>query len=70
MDIFHKAVHEDMLNYGSNTGFKWKQREELTEERIYGLNVWDKHSRRVTCKVMGIIEGAYHVEERHRCVIW
>ena len=32
------------------------------EERIGGLDVWDKHGRKVICKGLDIIEDASRVE--------
>ena len=44
--------------------------EEFTEERVCGLDIWDKHFCRVSCKVLEMLEDAYHVEERKNCVVW
>ena len=34
-----EVAHDVLLNYGSKSGFKWKQMEELMEERIVGLDI-------------------------------
>ena len=57
------------MNYISKTGFKWKHREELSEERIDGLDIWDKHGCRVSCKGLYMLEDASHVEERRICIV-
>ena len=55
-----EVVHDDLLMFGSNTGFKWNQREGFTEERIDGLDVWDDCSRRASFKGLEIIEDDFH----------
>lgn len=57
------------MKFGRNTGFKWNQREELKGECISGLDVWGKHVRRVICKGLDMIEGAFHALEIRICVI-
>ena len=57
------------MKFGRNTGFKWNQREDLTGERISSLDVWGEHVRRVICKGLDMIEGAFHALEIRICVI-
>ena len=40
------------------------------EERIDGLDIWDDHGHRVSCKGLEILEESSHAEEKRRCVIW
>ena len=40
------------------------------EQNIGGLDILDKHGRRMICQVLYIIEDASHVEERRICVVW
>ena len=40
------------------------------ESCIGVLNIWDKHGHWVSCKRLHILEGVYHVEEIHLCIIW
>ena len=59
-----------MIKSGRKNGFKWKQREEFTEERIDDLDIWDDHEYRVSCKGLDTIEDDSHAEERCICVVW
>ena len=52
LEILKEVAHEALLNYGSKTGFKFNHREEFVEERIFGLDIWDNHGRRVSCESM------------------
>ena len=38
------------------------------EERIDGLDIWDKHCGRVSCKVLEMLEYVSHVEYRRSSV--
>ena len=53
-----------------NTGFKWKKREDFTEDCIGGLDIWDENGRKVSCKGLQMLEGDFCVVERHICVLW
>ena len=44
--------------------------EELLEERIGGLDIWDEHVHRVICKGLEMLEDASYEEERCSCVLW
>ena len=70
MERQQKVAHEDLLKSGIKYGFKSKQRGELMEERIGGLDIWDKYDRRVICKGLYMLKDASHVEERHVCAVW
>ena len=59
-----------MLKSGSKSGSKCKQVEEFMEERIYGLDIWDKCGHRVICKGLKMIDDNSNVEERRIFVIW
>ena len=59
-----------MLKSGRKYRFNWKQREDLMEECIDSLDIWDKHGCRVICKGLEMLEEASHVEERCSCIIW
>ena len=43
MERLQEVIPEAILKIGSKTEFKWNQRLELTEDLIYGLDVWYEH---------------------------
>ena len=45
-----EVAHEVLLKSRRKYEFKWKQKDELTEERIVGLDIWGKHGHRVICE--------------------
>ena len=64
-----EVAHEVLLKSRRKYEFKWKQKDELTEERIVGLDIWGKHGHRVICKGLEMLQEDYHVEERRICVV-
>ena len=50
------VTHEFLLKPNSKSGFKCKQREYLMEERIDGIDIWDKHGHRVIYKVLEMLQ--------------
>ena len=40
------------------------------EERIDGIDIWDKHGHRVIYKVLEMLQQASHVQERRKSVVW
>ena len=40
------------------------------EEWIGGLDIWDQHGHRVSCKVLEILEDAFRAVEICSCVVW
>ena len=54
----------------SKNGLKWKQSQQLMEELIGVLDIWDDPGRKVSCKVLEILEDASHLKEIRSCKIW